>query len=349
MKNMINWLVAILIFLGVILIASAVWLILYNWPSNLPIIPGTIVRQTPTPVVDIPSAEFQQLTTTGGYDPQFNYTGQFLYYYASTGLLGQIELGEEVLVRDELMSLPLLPSFVWNIHGRYALVESLKSPEGGRTLDILDASTLSLKRFMDDAWGGAWNPDGKHVTFLQKSGLWQARTNGKNAIHLSELDDIGAPKYLSWSNLGNRLLLQTFLGASIYTIVDEQAIQVNWIPWVTDAIWSPDGWMIAYRQKRADFDTLWISNLDGKNPKQVLKGTFSEVNWLPDNRLVYFTPGKEGGAVCWAYDPNTGNHELLADSSVVVWKPVSSIAVSPKGDALAFKAQDHQIWLLKFR
>jgi hypothetical protein len=349
MKNKINWLVVILIFLGVMLIASAVWLILDKWPSNFPIIPGSIAKHTPTPVADVPSVEFQPLTTKGGYDPQFNHTGQTLYYYTNTGALGQIELGEEVQVRDELISLPLQPSLVWNLQGSYALVESRNSPEGGRSLDILDTSAMSLSRFMDDAWGGAWAPDGKHVTFLQESGLWQARINGKNAILLSDLDDIMFPVYLAWSNLGNRLLLQTLLGTSIYTVVKEQAIQVSWIPWTKDAIWSPDGWMIAYRQDEGDSDSLWVANLDGKNPKQVLKGTFSEVNWLPDNRLVYFTPGKVGGAACWAYDPNSNNHELLADSSVVVWKPVGSIAVSPKGDALAFKAQNHQIWLLKFR
>jgi len=97
-----------------------------------------------------------------------------------------------------------------------------------------------------------------------------------------------------------------------------------------------------------EHDTLWVANLDGGEQRQVYEGVFSEVNWLPDGRLVFFTPAKGGGAACWALDPLSGTQELLADSSVVIYKPIDHIAVSPLGNALAFQAQDQQIWLLTF-
>lgn len=338
----------LLIAIGILIIVLAALGILRSWPKTLPVLPA---RATITPTVpEMSSSTFRSLTTRGGHAPHFSSDGRSLHYTTSSGELGYIASLDISAGDNVLMELPPLAHLVWDARDERAIVEWQVSPEGEMALDLLDRSKLALKTLATDAWGGAWTPDYAHITFIQvkdeEIGLWQINTNGRGARLLADLSDIAAPEYVAWSPQGNRLLIQAAVGAAVYAVDDNIAIQINWIPWAQQATWSPDGWTLSFRRSGSEMDTLWIADFDGNNLQRLWEGVFSQVRWFPDGRLIYFTPGREGGAACWAQNPHTGTRELLADASVVVWKPIDAFDVSPQGNALAFEAQDQQLWVL---
>lgn len=350
MRSKTNRLPHLLIALGILMFLLAIWGIQRSWPQTLPLILSPEESVTVTP--EMPSSTFTSLTTRGGHAPHFSADGRSLHYITPSGELGYIASLDTIAGDNVLMELPPLARLTWDARDARAVVEWQVSPEGETALDVLDRSKLTLKTLAEGAWGGAWTPDYAYITFIQVKedgvGLWRINPNGRGAKRLADLSGVVAPEYVAWSALGNRLVVQAAVGAAVYAVDDNIAIQTNWIPWAQQTIWSPDGWTLSFRRSGSDMDTLWTADFDGNNLNSVWEGVFSEARWLPDGRLIYFTPGKEGGAACWALEPRTGTRELLADASVIVWKPVSTFAVSPLGNALAFEAQDRQLWVLHF-
>jgi hypothetical protein len=294
---------------------------------------------------------FIPLTDRGGSNPFFSFDHRFVFYVSPSGTLERASLTSGDEPQFSSIELPALRGFHPHENDVQVLIMHQTVIYAAPEISIVDMAKNKVTPLTTNAYGGTWTPDYSRITYLKNNDeqveLWEITAQGRNPTKLMSLDDIVLPKYVAWSNLGSHLFVQSVTGLNIYSYSSGFPTQVNVIPAAKNAIWSPDGWMIAYRMHEGDFDSLWVSNLDGGERRQVFQGGFSEVNWLPDGRLVFFTPGKEGGAACWALDPRTGSQELLADSSVVVWKPVGSIAVSPKGNALAFEAQDRQIWLLR--
>jgi len=341
MKKNYTWLGIILILIGILIIAFAAWKFIQS---------NALFSPRVTPTHDPEVAVFQPLTTQGGRVPFFIDDPKELYYQDNQNNLVKVTLDENGSVLSELQSLPSLPTFNWAAGNAWGLMEWQDSPEVGATLGKLQQKTYEIFTLRGDAWGGSWTPDDK-ITFLQSSdegvGLWQMESDGSKAKQLAALTDLSAPSYTAWSKVGNRLLVQSAFGAAIFTPADDSVIQIGFIEYAEGSVWSPDGWMLAFRTLGEEQDALWVANLDGTDQKKIFEGVFSAFNWLPDGRLVFFTAGKEGGAACWALDPRTGTKVLLADSSAVFYKPLGQIAVSPTGDALAFQAQDQQIWLLK--
>jgi hypothetical protein len=349
MKKSLRWLTLTGILIGVTLIAVAGWQLFES--SGLSWQDLNIFRPVDREDEDVskPSEFFQQLTSEGGSNPKFSFDGSELFYFTANDQLAKININNGTKV-DGLMPLPLLPIITWDEMNEVALMEWQVSPEGGKAIGYFDTSDFEVKQLMDDAWGLTWTTNDEIVFLMTENdrvGIWRMNMRGSQQVLLGEFPEMEAPRYLAWSKLEHRMIAQSALKTSIYTVQNDVAIHVNDIPWAEGARWSPSGWMLAFRINEGDVDSLWVSNLDGKDNQKLFEGVFSEVNWLPDDRLVFFTPGKEGGAACWAIDPHTGQLELLADSSVVVLKPVGSITVSPQGDALAFEAQDRQIWLLR--
>lgn len=294
---------------------------------------------------------FSQLTTNGGFAPEFDKTGKAIYFIDMLGILNICQIDVPPTTFQELGELPLSSKIVWNDKKDRAAVEWPLTLNEGIALAVINPKKLDLTPSAEGSWGSSWTPNDE-ITFLTTGNfgveLWKMNREGAKPVKIASINDVLNPEIADWSPNGTRLLVQGAVGVKIFSYINEVAIEGDWIDWATEASWSPDGYLLSYRKNGAESDTLWVANLDGAEQKQVFEGVFSEVNWLPDGRLVFFTPGKEGGAACWALDPKTGNKELLADSSIVIYKPVEHIAVSPTGDMLAFQAQDGNIWLLKF-
>lgn len=338
-----------IIVLGFGVIFLSTWLLISKNYDSLMLI---LNRQDTTVSDDLLLKDvFIPLTNEGGTTPFFSHDNQFLFYVSPSGTLEKVTLTKGDDAHFFSIELPAMRGLELHENNEQVLIMHQTVIYAQPEISILDIVKNEMLSLTTNAYGGSWTPDYSRITYLKKVDeqveLWEINPKGRNQTKLMSLDDIVLPKYVAWSNLGNHLFVQSVSGLYIYIISNDIPIQVNVLHTAKNASWSPDGWMIAYRISEGDLDSLWVSNFNGDDPKQVFQGVFSEVNWLPDGRLVFFTPGREGGAACWALDPHTGSQELLADSSVVVWKPVGSIAVSPNGAALAFEAQDRQIWLLR--
>jgi hypothetical protein len=340
----------LLIGLGVLISAAGLIGLYRSQPGMLSSLLANQETEKITPVERM-EPTFKSLTNRGGHEPKFDSDGHALHYITPSGELGYIAPLSREAEGEVLMNLPPQARLKWNQHGTQALVKWQVSPEGKKSMGVLERRELSIATLADEAWDGAWTPGYTHMTFVKieddEIGLWQRRVGGKRATLLTDLSDVVAPDYVAWSALGNRILIQGAVGVAIYAVEDNVATEINWIPWAQEATWSPDGWTISFRRHGSELDAVWVGNFDGNALRPLWEGVFSQVRWLPDGRLIYFTPGREGGATCWAQDPHTGSRELLADTSIIVWKPVDTFDVSPRGDMLAFEAQDRQIWLLE--
>lgn len=340
----------VIILVGFFIISIFCWGMWKSTPFIRDLVMGLFQTQRETKNVEAPVQRFFKVTTAGGHSPNFGSQNEAIYYINNSGQLVYLSPLDGSAAAQELIELPPKANLVWDASGNFAIVEWEVSPEGIYALDILDRNKMSLEVLSENAWGGAWNPSGSHISFIQRQddaiGLWQIKPDGRGAIQLADISDIVAPEYVAWSALGNRFLIQAAVGVAVFAYIDKAAAQISWIPWAQDAGWSPDGWKIAYRERGQENDILWLANLDGEEQAQLWEGAFSQMKWHPDGRLVYFSPGIDGGAACWIVDTATGLREILVDSSITVWKPVDDFSLSPTGEKIAFLAQDRQIWVL---
>jgi hypothetical protein len=350
MRSIKRILPLMLIVIGIIVLLFAA-LIIKNSNNNLfALIFNKSISQNEFSIITASSNTVSRLTTQGGRSPYFLLSGELVYINPSNTLI-KVTADHNFLQEEVMLTLPGTKEIVWNHNRTHGIATLMAIGEGSRQISVIDLSKGEHEILLDNAWGSSWNPDFTRITFIRfdndQFGLWEMDINGRRVKQLVDLVDVDMPREISWSPSSNRIVIEGAFGTGVYSYQQDAATFLTWIPLAKNVIYSPDGWMFAYRLSEDEVDSLWVANPDGEDARMVYQGIFSEVNWLPDGRLVFFTQGKEGGAACWALGPRTGSQELLADSSVVVWKPVGSIAVSPNGDALAFEAQDRQIWLLR--
>lgn len=348
MKNKSSAVPIIILFAGLMIIIFAVWQV---WVSKLDFSSIFTGKEDSVSTQEsLPTDFFRVIADEKGEFLVFSQDGFDLVYMAPTGNLKRIDLHTldyKVISPEPIYN---VTDVNWNQDRGFFIIERIPNIMQHAMLETLHEPNGRVEAIDDESWGSAYNSDFSILSYLHiendETGLWLASQDGRKPSFAADLTDMVAPDYVHWSPNGTRLLVQGAVGVKIFSYVYGVAIEGDRIDWAVEASWSPDGYLLSYRKKGTESDTLWVANLDGADQKQVFEGVFSEVNWLPDGRLVFFTPGKEGGAACWALDPRTGNKELLADSSIVIYKPIDHIAVSPKGDMLAFQAQDGNIWLL---
>jgi len=117
---------------------------------------------------------------------------------------------------------------------------------------------------------------------------------------------------------------------------------------------SPDGSKIVYVQQSGKGMDLWISNIDGKNPKALTEsGRNLLPSWLPDSkRIVWmiFKPGKDPAENSQLHIMNTKTMEsrrLFSDPQQIKFSN-SMPVVSPKGAKVAFvsnRSGSYRVWL----
>jgi imidazolonepropionase-like amidohydrolase/Tol biopolymer transport system component len=93
------------------------------------------------------------------------------------------------------------------------------------------------------------------------------------------------------------------------------------MPYETQPRFSPDGRQIAFTSDRGGGENIWLMNIDGSNPRQLTKESFTLLNnaaWSPDGRFVaarkhYTTQRSLGAGEIWLYHVAGGNGVPLVE------------------------------------
>ncbi len=135
----------------------------------------------------------------------------------------------------------------------------------------------------------AWSPDGKRVAFtsIRKGGgflLYVADADGANVKELSTNPNPWGNVYPAWSPDGKQLAFTDWVaGVAQIAIVDPEGkdrkvLTKEGTHWL--ARWSPDGKTIAYVRSLKESTDLWITSVDGKTQREILRGV-STFAWRP--------------------------------------------------------------------
>lgn len=279
-----------------------------------------------------------------------------VFYTSFNNELIKIDTSKETPEEIILLNLEerLLPKLTWDTECSRAIVESSLSPEGGATLELLyiedkTIMPVSIGEDFTSLWGGSWNNKTGEVTYIatkdENTGIWETRKNNKSIL-ITNINDIVAPIFAKWSPQKENLLVQGAVISKIYSLESTNLPEVGTTPWANESEWSESGDFIAFRKISGDETSLWITESTGANPQELEKGT-SKAHWLKEDNLAFFTAGENGGALYWTVNPFTNEKTLLANASVIVWKPVDDFAISPNENSVVFRAQNGRIWLLE--
>jgi len=124
--------------------------------------------------------------------------------------------------------------------------------------------------------------------------LWVMNDKGKHARQLtfSPVDKVN----ISWGPTNDQLIYNTNNGETwVYNLKTNKQKQILKDIQIIDASWSPDGESVAYGINPVDgihgFTTLWLSDLNGENRRQIagnLSGDVSGAQWFNDGKKMVF-------------------------------------------------------------
>jgi Tol biopolymer transport system component len=161
-----------------------------------------------------------------------------------------------------------------------------------------------------------WSPDGQRIAFANADlvtridQVYLMNADGTNRVPLTAFMPLGADP-LSWSPDGEQIALLTWGASSGYDIYAVNPDGTNLRPlsagpgYDVDAVWSPDGSLIAY----ASEGNVFVINADGTNRRQLtsrpnVRWSYSDFQpgWSPDGLGIVFTRQYD----CDPFDDNGG-------------------------------------------
>ncbi len=103
--------------------------------------------------------------------------------------------------------------------------------------------------------------------------------------------------------------------------------------------WSADGKFLAFVSDRSGRDEIWISDPDGRGPKQItdLDNEKGALVWTPDSTALLYTAADRK---LYSYNAAAGKTAVVAASEV---GRIGSLAVSPDSKWIAFSKQDRTL------
>ena len=148
--------------------------------------------------------------------------------------------------------------------------------------------------------------------------LAQEKSGGKPGLplktdHKLEFDtDEGTWLSLDISKDGKTILFD--LLGDLYTIPyggGDATPVITGLAFDSQAVYSPDGSMIAFVSDRSGSENLWVAKANGSEPKQLSKdkqGEFVSPSWTPDGEYVLVSRNPEGLGTheIWMYDVKGG-------------------------------------------
>lgn len=278
------------------------------------------------------------------------FLGQWLHVIPELDLIVVVTHSSHDAAAEDGMDLipkgPLLHSLISAVTNRRA---DPSPTECRQSLDLygigLDGSE-SVRLNHEPMPGVPWSlsPDGQRVTVHADTALnfeiYTSATDGSDVTRLTEefaSDLVGA-----WSPDGQRIVFARGEAndSDLYVINADGSGMTQ----LTDhdgpegsPAWAPGGSQIAYVQGSRDaigfgeFGELWIVNIDGSDPNQILDDVVGYPDWSPDGSRIGLILETPDGPHIGIVDLVTGNMTDLGSGFFPRW--------SPTGDHLAFVAE----------
>lgn len=200
-----------------------------------------------------------------------------------------------------------------------------------------------------------WSPDGTSIVF-------DARPKGHSAIYRMNINQ-GTPELVedqspfearrpSWSRDGRYIYFDTTRGGApaiwrhdLKTNLDQVIASAGFM----FGIESPDGKRLFYQEYEQDH--LWVSDLDGGNPRQLLEvHPTPELDWEPIATSIYFASSiSTGGADILAFDLSNNDLRKLGHVNQNLAPGTPSLVVSPDGQTLLYSAIDNSSSVINLR
>ncbi|HXT68663.1 MAG TPA: S41 family peptidase [Vicinamibacterales bacterium] len=103
--------------------------------------------------------------------------------------------------------------------------------------------------------------------------------------------------------------------------------------------WSPDGKFIAYMSDKSGRDELWVTDPDGKSPKQItnLDNEKGAMQWTPDSKALLYTAADKK---LYSYAVADGRTATVTSDTVA---RIGNFSISPDSKWVAFSKQDRTL------
>ncbi|MGQ9555512.1 MAG: TolB family protein [Anaerolineae bacterium] len=93
-----------------------------------------------------------------------------------------------------------------------------------------------------------------------------------------------------------------------------------------DAVWSPDGYHIAFVSEHTGSDDIWIMTADGQNVRQLTRNSWEwekHPSWSPDGQyIVYWSNVDTGRQQIWIMNADGSNPRNISNSEGNDWDPI---------------------------
>ncbi len=201
----------------------------------------------------------------------------------------------------------------------------------------------------------AMSPDGKVIVYEEGFGIWKLdvgsgrtseiriqidtddKENQFEVVALqSEVDgfDISPSAQRAVISARGQLLTIATNRGDVTRIAPDPMASRNQSP-----RWSPDGKWIAFISDKAGSDEIWITDPEGRSPKQISKldNEKGQVQWSPDSRLLLFTAADKRLYSYSVADTKTG---VISTDTV---GRIGAFAISPDSKWVALTKQDRTL------
>jgi Tol biopolymer transport system component len=253
---------------------------------------------------------------------------------------------------QSLAELPFIPITVeWSSDGSRVGVLA-------ETFGYLDVIVLSDNKTLhvdDFAFGPAWKPDGRTLTFARwlmvdspQTSAWSVEPGSApvSLVTNAPQEMFGAVA-AAWSPDESWLYTINEVGLTLWKTGDSGLSNVTKLSDVSYAAWSPDSSQVRLVYIVTPDNTMLLTTPQRLNPTILALNVSLPIRWSNDGNTLYYFAYRpdEGGSALWAVNPDSGTRTLLADSSIAFGK-VIDFAVSLDGKRVAYVTDEHRLVLL---
>jgi TolB protein len=231
----------------------------------------------------------------------------------------------------------------WSPDGKRIAFSSDRDDIGNPDIYVINADgtgsirlTNEPSRAKDDT--PFWSPDGQLIAFTSNRNsttpygdIYIMRDDGTQVQRVTT--DPTFENIIGWSPDSRRIFYSiNHEGAWTIHVVNIDGTDDTVIVDGSPGVLSPDGTAIAYVGPEASQNSVWVSNVDGTNARQLVStpGTKYSLTWSPDGKRIAFNPG-----LAVINTDGTGQIQLSGPET-----STGEIHWSPDGKQIAFQARN---------